>query len=157
MVPLGSVSRSVSRMGTLIPVMLYVFSGAPLGHNPSGRVLDVFSPSHAVPVWRFAENGGRMPRCGLSSGQAGRPLLGLNMICGLTPGVGDSKSGQTVSSSGSPEYTGADEGPPLCQSHTVASVELLRTPRGGSWPSTKVDSRTWVLVGVPDAITVLPS
>src|SRR5919197_2402693 len=145
MVPLGSVSRSVSLMATLIPVMLYVFSGAPLGHNPSGRVFDVFSPSHAAPVWRFGENGGRWPRCGLSNGHAGRPLLGLNRMFGLCPGVGDSKSGQTVVSSGSPRYSGAAAVPPFCQSHTVASVELLRTPCGGICRSIQSSSTAWVL------------
>jgi hypothetical protein len=82
-VPSGAVSRRVCLIGTLIPVMLYVRTGAPDGHNPSGLVDEVVSPSQAVPVWPDPANGGRIPRCGRSSGNAGRPLLGLNRISGL--------------------------------------------------------------------------
>src|SRR6476469_9689381 len=99
-VPCSSRSRTVSWIGTLIPVTLYVRTGAFAGQMPSGRVDEPVSPSHAAPEWPFGANGGRRPRCGLSSGQAGRPLVGLNMIGFRCPGVGDWESGHTSVVSG---------------------------------------------------------
>src|SRR6266536_1848581 len=88
--PFGSVNWSVVWIGVLIAVMLYVLSGAVLGHRPSGRVGVVFSPSHGAPVCPLVENGGRCPLCGLSSGQVYRPVFGLNRMSGRSSGVGDS-------------------------------------------------------------------
>src|SRR6266536_2374825 len=88
--PFGSVIWSVIWIGVLIAVMLYVLDGAVAGQSPSGRVDVVFSPSHGAPVCPLVENGGRCPMCGLSSGQAYRPVVGLNRMSGRSPGVGDS-------------------------------------------------------------------
>ena len=68
--PLGSTSPAdVSLIGSVIAVMLYVRRGTPAGQRPSGRVVaSPFGPSQGAPPWPFGANGGRWPKCGLSSG-----------------------------------------------------------------------------------------